>query len=1047
MLAGLLAISYCVSGQEINLNKLGFEDGLSHRNVRCVQQDSCGFLWIGNDKGLNRYDGHEFLFWHQANPAAKLPEGRLKQICPLNNQRWLLLYDTQLVSFNPATSGTAPLQFAEGDSLPAGRFTFNSLSGGSRGERWLLASNQADSTAWLFFATSDAPLRKIAELPLALAGRPMAAFDGRLYLAIGKNRISIVEPDGSSSRSYELPAPASDPAFSTVLGFLRQNQERLWVFLSNGQVGWLDRATDFYHPHPVSDHLPHTFNPSALLQDQNGDLWLTGIVQVGTQNTGGPCSFIQPGSALFKYQTASDKLYDLSYYLKQQLEFSTAPRQLFEDATGGIWISTEFGLVHLIQRNQFQAYLADGNDCCKDGVCSMRGMTEDDEGNIYFSYYDGIHMLRRSTQTLEPLITLDEQPLRNPFGLLWHQGYLWLGNGIRINLNTLESQTVVAKPRAAEGVLMLDRDGDIWYGCGNELRIFTEGNPEKYRSFADTLDLPEELRSAAVSFLFQSQAGSIWVGTSGHGAFEVRKNGELLRHLTDSSTPALPHNRILGITEAAGKIWFATAAGLVAFAEGKNEISTYTSEQGLANDFVNGILPEGDSALWAGTDNGLSRLDLKTLRFANFFDTDGLTRNEFNRLSCLRASDGRMYFGGLDGVNAFYPGPQLIRKFDPSARQLVLSKATWFNGDEQFRNYGNIDPERGLVLTYRDKMFSAWFSMTDFSDPEKHLYQYKLDGYDKNWSAPSQANFARFFNLPAGHYTLRVKASPGGSNWLDRELAIPLRVKEAFYKTTWFLLLVLAFLLLTIYGGGRYRLRQARLKAIALEKQVRERTKELASEKQKSEELLLNILPAETAEELKATGSAKARRHDEVTVLFADFRNFSKIAAQMNPEELVKEIDACFRAFDDIVGKYNLEKIKTVGDAYLVAGGLKLGDKKNGTPKEVACATIRAASDMHRFLQQRAGQRAKEKQPWFEARIGIHTGPVVAGIVGSRKFAFDIWGDTVNVAQRLEAASEPGRINISSQLHRLINADFHCIPRGKVEVKNIGEVEMYFVDP
>ena len=1045
-LLGLLHCSFSLVAQEVSLTRLGFEEGLSHRNVRCVQQDSSGFLWIGNDKGLNRYDGHEFLLWQQANPACTLPEGRLNQIGPVNKRHWLLLYDTLLVKFNPATATAKPLQFAPGDSLPEGRYHFNSLALGTHGELWLMAANWADSMAWLFYAPAEAPLRKIATLPLSAANKPMAAFNGKLYLQNVNNLISIIEKDGSSGQSYELPAPPSEPDFSTVQGFFRENEHRLWVFLKHGQVGWLDRETGYYHPHPVSDRLPPTFTPSALLPDQNGDLWLTGVVQVGTQNTGAPCSYIQPGSALFQYQTATDKLHDLSYYLKRALNFTTPPRQLFEDATGGIWICTEFGLVHLIQRNHFQHLLADGNDCCKDGVCSMRGITEDDAGNVYFSYYDGIHLLRRSTQTLEPLIPLKSQSLNNPFDLLWHQGFLWLGNGQRINLETMMSQTVVAQPRAAEGVLLLDHEGDIWYGCGNEILIFTGGNPQQAHAFIDTLQLPKDLRNAAVTFLFQSKNGRFWIGTAGHGAFEVEKNGRLLHHLTQKSTPALPHNRILGITQANGSIWFATAEGLAAFDEEKNEIRSFTTAEGLANNFINSILPEGDSAIWAGTDNGLSRLDLHTLRFANFFDSDGLTRNEFNRISCLRARDGRMYFGGLDGVNAFYPGPQLIRKFDAGARHVVLSKASWFNGDDQFRLFGNIDPARGLVLTHRDKMFSAWFSMTDFSNPEKQLYQYKLEGYDDNWSAPSPMNFARFFNLPAGQYTLRVKASAGGSNWLDSELAIPLQVKEAFYKTTWFLMLALAFLALASYGAARYRLRQARLKALKLEKQVQQRTKELASEKQKSEKLLLNILPPETAKELLATGTAKARRHEQVTVLFSDFKNFSKIAAKMSPEELVKEIDACFRAFDDIVGQYELEKIKTIGDAYLCAGGLKLGSNKVNPPREVACATLRAAMDMHRFLQQRAQQRKAAKLPYFEARIGIHTGALVAGIVGSRKFAFDIWGDTVNVAQRLEAAGKAHHINISKEMYQLIKEDFKCIPRGKIEVKNIGEVDMYFVD-
>lgn len=1044
LLAWLLALPLFMKGQEISVKKYGFENGLSHRNLRCIQQDSFGFLWIGNDKGLNRYDGHEFLLWHKANPATALPEAPLQQICPLSHSHWLLRYDTQLLAFNPLTSRVQPVPFAKGDSLPEGRYKLKALNLDGH-NLWLMASNLADSTAWLYHARAGAPLRKIAVLPLEDADRPMAAFNNRLYLAGKNNLITVIGTNAGHALSFQLPAPVSEPAFTTVLGFQQAADGRLWLLISNGQLGWLEAGTGHFFRHPVSDLLPSSFHPSAVLTDQDGNLWLTGIVHVGNQYPSGPCSFAQPGSALFRYHSATGQLYNYSNYLKHLLEFTTQPRQIFEDATGGIWIATEFGLLHLLLRNQFDQYLADGSECCIDGVCSMRGMAEDDDGNIYFSYYNGIHMLRRRAQTLEPIFPQAEMPLNNPFGLLWHRGYLWLGNGQRIHIESLESQTVVKNPKAAEGVLLLDSDGDIWFGCGNELLIFAEGNPQKMRPFVDTLQLPTALRKAAVSFLFQSRSGSIWVGTAAHGVFEVRKNGLLLRHLSTTSTPPLPHNRILGIAEAAGKIWLGTAGGLSAFDEAKNELTTYTTENGLANDFINSVLAQGDSAIWVGTDNGLSCLDLKTHRFANFFDSDGLSRNEFNRVSCLLASDGRMYFGGLNGVNAFYPGQLFVRKFDPSLRHVVLSKAQWFNGNDQFRHFGNTDPATGLVLTYRDKMFTAWFAVTDFSEPEKHLYSYKLEGYDKNWSEPSPANFARFFNLPPGNYTLRVKAAPVGTNWLIEELAIPLRVKEAFYKTTWFLLMMMLALVLGIYAMARYRLHKARLKALKLEELVRQRTSELATEKQKSEKLLLNILPYETAEELKATGSSKARRHENVAVLFADFKNFSRIAAQLSPEALVQEIDTCFRAFDDIVAKHGLEKIKTVGDAYLCAAGLKLGQKEPGTPREVACATIAAAAEMHRFLKNQASLRQSENLPSFVARIGIHIGPVVAGIVGSRKFAFDIWGETVNIAQRLEAACEPGRINISSEVYLLIKDVFSCTSRGKIEVKNIGQVEMYFV--
>jgi len=224
-------------------------------------------------------------------------------------------------------------------------------------------------------------------------------------------------------------------------------------------------------------------------------------------------------------------------------------------------------------------------------------------------------------------------------------------------------------------------------------------------------------------------------------------------------------------------------------------------------------------------------------------------------------------------------------------------------------------------------------------------------------------------------------------------------------------------------------------------KKLAEKNEIIAQEQERSEDLLLNILPKNIAEELKTAGAAKARRHDNVTVFFSDFKNFTKVAEALSPEGLVKELDYCFKGFDYIISQYpSIEKIKTIGDAYMCCSGLS-GKDKNSTSD-----MVKAAMDMQEFLYDYKADRQGRNQPFFEARIGIHTGPVVAGVVGNKKFAYDVWGDTVNVASRMESSGDVGKVNVSADTYNEIRYQFSCHPRGKIQVKNKGMIEMYFVD-
>lgn len=218
------------------------------------------------------------------------------------------------------------------------------------------------------------------------------------------------------------------------------------------------------------------------------------------------------------------------------------------------------------------------------------------------------------------------------------------------------------------------------------------------------------------------------------------------------------------------------------------------------------------------------------------------------------------------------------------------------------------------------------------------------------------------------------------------------------------------------------------------------RTKRMIEiERNRSDELLLNILPEQTATELKNYGRVEAKKHEEVSVLFSDFKGYTNYAEDLLPEMLVKSISFYFSEFDNITEKYGLEKIKTIGDAYMCAGGLPYPDSDH------AKNTVLAAQEMIEFVASVKKDLTKEYAN-FDIRIGISSGPVVAGVVGSKKFAYDIWGDTVNVASRMESMSEVGKINISELTYDLVKSAFECEDRGEFDIKNRGKLNMYFVN-
>lgn len=246
-----------------------------------------------------------------------------------------------------------------------------------------------------------------------------------------------------------------------------------------------------------------------------------------------------------------------------------------------------------------------------------------------------------------------------------------------------------------------------------------------------------------------------------------------------------------------------------------------------------------------------------------------------------------------------------------------------------------------------------------------------------------------------------------------------------------------AFIIMLVFAFLIYRNYNDKKQANILLELQKEK---LAEEKKKSDKLLLNILPSEIAEELKRKGRASVKQYEKVSVLFTDFVGFTNMCERISPIELIDKLDKYFEAFDNIIDKFKLEKLKTAGDSYICAGGVPTANNSN--PIEIVIAGLQ----MQEYVNQEYAKFEEDDNQAWLIRLGIHTGPVVAGVVGKKKFAFDIWGDTVNIGARMEATGEPEKVNITGDTYNFIKHFFDCTFRGKIAAKNKGEIEMYFVD-
>jgi len=465
--------------------------------------------------------------------------------------------------------------------------------------------------------------------------------------------------------------------------------------------------------------------------------------------------------------------------------------------------------------------------------------------------------------------------------------------------------------------------------------------------------------------------------------------------------------------------------------------------------------------VWLGTENGLNQLiidqtqplvkatseeqDVTAFSIKNYLRQDGLIAEDFNVHSAYKDHRDKMWWGTGKSLVTLDLGMPLKNHDTPR----VTLEQVHIGG--KFLDYVNLSDSsfsdlsysttapflnvpNDLVVPFGQNHLTFHFTANDHITPHKNLYSYKVPGISDQWSPPSAETKADYRNIPPGEHQFLISTLDHSMNWTE-PYEYSFVVLPPWWQTWWARAVYLLLIIAGITGIIRWRTANIKQRQRELEKLVRDRTAEVVEQQKRSDELLLNILPANVAQELKETGKIEPVHFEEVSILFADFKEFTNIVASIPSKKLINELNEIFQNFDDIVEQSGLEKIQTIGDAYVAACGLPNPDPDH------ARKCVEAAKGMIDYLTDRNEQSSIK----WKVRVGIHSGPITAGVVGKKKFTYDVFGDTVNVAARIESASDEGRINVSAYTHDLIKRHFQCEYRGKINAKGKGDLDMYFI--
>jgi class 3 adenylate cyclase/ligand-binding sensor domain-containing protein len=1055
------------SQSNIRFKNYSIASGLSQSYVNDIVQDDRGFIWICTQDGLNRFDGYKFEIYN----TERIPDLTSNFFyCAYKAQNGLIWYGTEknlvLYDYNRDVFFSYEIPKELGDNR-----SILGISETDDGEIVVLIENKGilkfDRESSKFQVVSNSFLDKNWSYIGFINGLGLFAYSTQkgLVLKTGKKERFLWMPDNTDQ-------------FGKVVQILTLSKSKVLV-MGKRQSYVIDLNTN-----KVSEFYIHLDLWSQGLEITHAYLSDNRILYLATGSAGIVEVFLNEN---FDVVLSSQHREDI--FQKNTL-LSDLTTKIFQDKQGYVWVGSQRGAsVFNPEYVGIMGFGPSANLTYGLPVPSVWSFSENISGNqIFIGHSSGVSRLDVFSKTFTHFYRnpdavnrfISDVPVLSLLTITENKLLVGCIDGLYILDFDLANPSVYSFskiPHDLDFYQDYDRVYSILKHDDSHYWIGTKGGLALLNMESMTFTYPNSsLPSMSVKHIIRAPDGKYW-GASAAGdvfVFKLNRFGEVNIQYANfnerlSSVVKGGINSLLA--DRSNVLWLGTyGSGLVKVNLKNGSIFVYDMKSGLPNNVVYGILQDHNRNLWMSTNKGLSKFDPIESSFVNFTEKDGLTSDEFNTGAFYKTSTGEMYFGGIFGFNYFVPEylKESKTNLDVFLTDLRISNKNIHPDSDPDVLSQPIYLTKKVRLNYSDKNIFFRFATNDLANAELIEYKYILEGNDDNYISLGNDNSVTFTSLAPGDYRLIVHAKSTYGGWNDDPLIVDVKVIPPFWITWWFRLIAISSIVLIFLSVYRYRVEQQRRQMVRLEMKIMERTTEIRSqnkriaeqnkeieiqkreveeksillqqEKEKVEKLLLNILPEDTVKELSDSGTTRARAFNQVSVMFTDFAGFTTVAQEVEPIDLIDRLDMFFSRFDEIVEKWNLEKIKTVGDAYLCAGGMPIRSKEN------PIHTVLAGLEIQKFMKRQAAEdESKGLKPWA-LRVGINTGEVVAGVIGKKRYAYDIWGASVNLAQRMEVNCKPGAVNISESTYEIIEPYFICTPRGKVMAKNSGLVNMYFVE-
>lgn len=1069
--------TYVVSGQNIySFERIGVIQGLSQNTVTCIFQDYQGYIWFGTKDGLNRYDGYNFKpFIHDAGNEGTLPNSDISTLFEdSDNNLWigtdggLSRYDRSEDRFYNYSEGLLSLNvrmIVEQDKETLWVATY------------LGGLHKFDKRTGVFEAYSDS----------TTTGNK-GSMNIRTVQTIGDHKLWIGSEDGI--RVFDRQKAKYEGKVSFYKDYSIESGKINAFHIDQDGNYWIGTYGNGIKKLPKSsDHL-EAFVHDPTSEEGLSNNFILAIAELGDR------IFFGTSYGLNIFNKKTETFQVINKGITENSLSSNRIRSILIDNVGIMWVGTDNGInVYDPGREKFASRGNTAQDLELFPNNSIRSIYKESDSIVWLgSDGGGLIRLDRITNETAEFNILNGKLTSNIITNILPKDnqHLWLGtetDGLLL-FNKADGRVVKhyqyyshKDSLSSNNIrkIILNKRGGLWVATdGGGLNYFNF-ETEKFRPYKSDPNNPQALSSNFITSLWEEPNGNLWIGTYGGGISHLDIANQLFTSYTSDSfdSTSLSSNLVNALLkDDDNKLWIGTYSGLNCLDTQSGRFSQYTPNSSKSYT-INAIVKDEQGVLWLSSNKGLLSFNATDSSFKIYDVKDGLSDNQFATGAFHQGTDGEIFFGSPNGYTSFYPKDIKPNSFKPPivlTNFFLSNKLTpvGIGGDSPLsKSIGEIDQ---LVLNYDQRDFSIEFSALNYRLPEKNQYRYKLEGYLDDWIiADANKRIATYTNLEPKEYVFKVEAANNDGVWNHDGIILPIKITTPWWKTnaakTFYVLLAL----LAVFLVYRLRIRQIERTKQELKEQVHARTKEieekneelfqkaeeLASQKEeilqindklesmfdqlekerdKSENMLLNILPKETAKELKEKGNYTPRHYKMVSVLFTDFKGFTSIAEKLSPSELIKELDYFFQYFDKVVEKHNLEKIKTIGDAYMCAGGIPKPNVTNAI--DTVLAGLEITQFTHRVNKERI---ANGRVPW-ELRVGINTGELVSGVVGKKKFAYDVWGDAVNLASRMESSAAPGKVNISGNTYEFIKSFFETEYRGKVFAKGKGEVDMYYVN-